>query len=179
MISRELVDKSVFSIKLNRDVNQPTGELLLGGSDPSLYKGNISYVRLSGRDQWKIRMDDVLVNDVSFSSTNLAVIDSGLYKIHVPYRSFENLHRTIGTNGRDEFDCSIFSSLPDVKLIVGGITFTLKPEDYVDINNGSCFSLFRQSQSYDNYWGLGVIFLRKSYTEFDIENERIGFAENA
>lgn len=57
MVNQQKVDKPVFSFWLNRDPEDPNGgTLILGGSDPDLYQGELYYVDLSAATYWQVSM---------------------------------------------------------------------------------------------------------------------------
>ncbi len=48
-----------FIIFCFRDVNgNPGGELLLGGSDPNHYSGELKYIGLANETYWEFKMDE-------------------------------------------------------------------------------------------------------------------------
>jgi hypothetical protein len=61
LVSQGLVDKAEFSFYLGNS-NEDAGELLLGGTDPAYYTGDITYVPLSSPTYWEITLDDCVVN---------------------------------------------------------------------------------------------------------------------
>ena len=68
----------------------------------------------------------------------------------------------------------------DVIFILAGKQFALKPRDYVfkmsQFNKTSCMSGFVGMNLPGSLWILGDIFIGQYYTEFDAENNRVGFA---
>mmetsp|Transcript_35089 Transcript_35089/g.34117 ORF Transcript_35089/g.34117 Transcript_35089/m.34117 type:complete len:94 (+) Transcript_35089:234-515(+) len=79
-------------------------------------------------------------------------------------------------------DCEGIEELPDVLLWLDNITYTLTPEDYVfkfEDNSGyQCAMGIVAAAFLDdlNYFILGNLFIRKYYTYFDMNHNRVGFA---
>ena len=58
MVKQRLVSRAVFSFWLSRDPSaKEGGEIILGGSDPSKYSGNFTYVELNNETYWQFTMD--------------------------------------------------------------------------------------------------------------------------
>ncbi|PSN56283.1 Lysosomal aspartic protease [Blattella germanica] len=82
-------------------------------------------------------------------------------------------------------DCSRLNSLPNIDFIISGKTFTLVPKSYIigsTDSNGDfvCVSGFLSSHgpiADEEIWILGDVFLDRFYVEFDVGQNRIGFAE--
>lgn len=79
------------------------------------------------------------------------------------------------------------SNFPNVTFTIGDQIFTLTPLQYLlilgDAQNGYiCFSVFLGSNSLSttstSFWILGDYFLYRTYTIFDIGQNRVGFAKS-
>ena len=79
------------------------------------------------------------------------------------------------------------SKFPNITFIIGDQPFTLTPLQYLlilgDAQNGYvCFSVFFPSNSLSTnsvpFWILGDYFLYRTYTIFDIGQNRVGFAKS-
>ncbi|EFN60900.1 Renin [Camponotus floridanus] len=80
-------------------------------------------------------------------------------------------------------DCDQISQLPTIQFILGGKAFNLTSKDYMfpglyeDISNKTiCRSGIVDFDRDDINWILGSIFIRRYYIEFDMKNNRLGFA---
>ena len=61
LVAQGLVENPEFSFFLGNS-NEEAGELLLGGTDPSYYTGDITYVPLLAPTYWEITLDDFVVD---------------------------------------------------------------------------------------------------------------------
>ncbi|XP_024142458.1 nothepsin [Oryzias melastigma] len=191
MLAQKILDEPVFSFYLSRSTGKgvPEGELLLGGTDESLYIGPINWVPVSIKGYWQIRMDSVSVQGVSSLCRRgcEAIVDTGTSLIAGPPREVLKLHQLIGatpTNFGDfVVDCARLSSLPHVTFVLGGVEYTLTSEHYIRKETfGSrdlCFTGFMAAEIFSAegaLWILGDVFLTQYYTIFDKGQDRVGFA---
>lgn len=183
MWSQHLISKDIFSFYLARNgSSQQGGELILGGSDPKYYRGNISYVPVTHHGYWQFTVDSISVNGSAVKRNFQAIADTGTSLIAVgDYEAFVALNAKIGAKrvNADNFyvDCATVSSLPNVDIRIGGKDFSLEPNMYIYHSDGLCLSSFFYMADY--IWVLGDTFIGNFYTEFDLGNNRVGFAPAA
>lgn len=184
MVQQGLVSPPVFSFYLNRNPSaQPGGELIFGGSDPAHYISPFTYVPLSRRGYWQFKMDSVTVyvKGITVCQNGCqAIADTGTSLIVGPKGDIGTLNRAIGAiadqSGMMLVDCNKIYQLPKITFTIAGMEFTLNGEDYIIvINSNTCMSGLSPSNS--NLWILGDVFIGRYYTEFDMGNNRVGFAE--
>ncbi|XP_050321969.1 lysosomal aspartic protease-like [Bactrocera neohumeralis] len=181
--SQHLISKDIFSFYLARNgSSQQGGELILGGSDPKYYRGNISYVPVTQQGYWQFKVDSIAVNGTTVKQNFQAIADTGTSLIAVgDYEAFVTLNEKIGAKrvNADNFyvNCSTVASLPNVDIRIGGKNFSLAPSTYIHHSNGLCLSSFFYMADY--IWVLGDTFIGNFYTEFDLGNNRVGFATAA
>ncbi|XP_024888815.1 cathepsin D-like [Temnothorax curvispinosus] len=132
MIDKHVVSQLIFSFYLNRNHTDVIGgELILGGTDPSHYEGEFTYVNVTEEKYWQIIMDKIQVKNYIFCSEGCqASVDTGVSMIGGPALDIAVINREIGVkNGTVE--CDEISKLPDVNFIIGGKTFQLTGQDYI------------------------------------------------
>jgi hypothetical protein len=107
-----------------------------------------------------------------------AVIDSGTSVIVGPQKLIDELSVGIKVHRM----CRDIELLPDVTFTIDSIDYVLTWEDYVvqvtqdgvtECISGLMGSTFPPTF---NYMILGDVFMRKYYTYFDLNNNRVGFA---
>ncbi|XP_017850988.1 lysosomal aspartic protease [Drosophila busckii] len=175
MVSQGLVDQSVFSFYLARDgTSTHGGELIFGGSDASLYSGELSYVPISQEGYWQFAVDSMTFDGQSLCDNCQAIADTGTSLIVVTEEAYDILSNVLNTDENNYVDCATVDSLPTLKITIGGKQFDLSPAQYIIPSNGNCMSAFEYMGT--DFWILGDVFIGRYYTEFDLGNNRIGFA---
>ncbi|EDW82170.1 uncharacterized protein Dwil_GK25659 [Drosophila willistoni] len=183
MYEQGLVENAVFSFYLLRTNTAVSsiynegngGELILGGSDSTLYSGDLTYVPISQEGYWQFQMDGVNLGDNLLCSSCQAIADTGTSLLVVPTDVAQSILQILQImNDAYEVDCSLVPFLPSLYFQIGGTTFTLTPSDYIIMEGGVC-TLGIETMDTD-FWILGDIFIGFYYTEFDLANNRVGFA---
>lgn len=168
------------------------GELVLGGVDPNHYTGDFAYTPVidsaPGKvGYWALTMDDFKVNGQSVTSTRKAIVDSGTSLLAVPTADMAKIAQLVGAkkvlpfppfNKEYTVDCN--SPGPDLDIVIGGNTYTLKKEDYIIKDETIC--LFGMTgldvpAPAGPLYILGDVFMRAHYVKFDVGNKRLGFAQ--
>jgi hypothetical protein len=168
------------------------GELVLGGVDPNHYTGDFSYTAVidsaPGKvGYWAFQMDDFKVNGQSVTSVRKAIVDSGTSLLAAPTADVAKIAAAVGAkkvlpippfNKEYTVDCN--SPGPDIDIVIGGKTYTLKKEDYIIKDETIC--LFGMTgldvpAPAGPLYILGDVFMRAHYVKFDVGNKRLGFAQ--
>jgi len=190
MVNQQLVDSPVFSFWLNRNQEDPNGgQMILGGSDDTLYSGEMNYIPLSAKTYWQVDMASVDVSgagsDIACEGGCQAIMDTGTSLIAGPKAEINAINRAIGATiipitGEAMVDCKKIPDMPQINFGLGGKTYMLEAKDYVlqitQMGVTQCLSGFMGLQTPDGLWILGDVFLGKYYTEFDVGNARVGLA---
>merc|ERR1712023_472557 len=74
LINSKQMPEPVFAFYLG---HLSDGELTIGGVDDTKYSGDFSYVPLSSKDYWSVKLDGLKLNGDAIGSTQKAIVDSG------------------------------------------------------------------------------------------------------
>ncbi|EFN61155.1 Lysosomal aspartic protease, partial [Camponotus floridanus] len=183
MIQQRLVSSRIFSFNLNRNVSADFGgKFIFGGSDPAFYEGKITYVPVTHRGLWQITIDSIRLNNFTWCEKSCqANVDTSTWKIIGPEKDVSLINRLIEINSHGSINCSRIFHLPTITFNLGGKAFDLTGKDYIiRVNDKSiCVTVFwKHDLIYDDKmkWILGIPFMGRYYTEFDMEKNRVGFA---
>ncbi|XP_078500783.1 renin [Lissotriton helveticus] len=193
ILSEHVLKEEVFSVYYSRDTHLSTGgEIVLGGSDPNYYTGSFQYMDLIRSDNWQIGMKGISIGaELLFCSEGCSVaIDTGASYITGPAGSVSVLMKAVGATelaeGEYIVDCDKIHQLPDISFHMGGNAYTLKGPAYIlrqsQFGEEVCavaFSGLDIPPPTGPLWVLGASFIGQYYTEFDRQNNRIGFATSA
>mmetsp|Transcript_30161 Transcript_30161/g.45534 ORF Transcript_30161/g.45534 Transcript_30161/m.45534 type:complete len:190 (+) Transcript_30161:674-1243(+) len=186
MVAQKLLSKNVFSFKLAS--NESAGSaLVLGGTERSFYSGELAYTPVARAAKllpyWLVSATDIKVAGSSTKQCNwltgcYMVVDTGTSVLAGPPKAANALIEKIGTVASD---CSNVHTLPTISFTFSGKEFELGPDFYViraKGNNGSeqCILGIEGVDAGVPIWILGDPFLRKYYTVWDSDNNRVGFA---
>uniref|UniRef100_A0A3B3BED7 Cathepsin D-like n=1 Tax=Oryzias melastigma TaxID=30732 RepID=A0A3B3BED7_ORYME len=137
-MAAKLLPQNIFSVYISRDTAAELGgELILGGTDPQYFSGDLHYVNVTRKAYWQIQMDRVDVgNQLTLCKTGCqSIVDTGTSLMVGPAAEIRALHKAIGAlpllMGEYFIDCKKIPSLPVISFNIGGKMFNLTGEDYV------------------------------------------------
>mmetsp|Transcript_10003 Transcript_10003/g.37842 ORF Transcript_10003/g.37842 Transcript_10003/m.37842 type:complete len:339 (-) Transcript_10003:2067-3083(-) len=185
-VAQGAVDEGVFCFYLGKEDGQD-GELMLGGYDESYYKGEINWINLKSATYWELELEGVAVAGSDVSTGDKAIVDSGTSLITGPTKAIKEIAKLVGAHsfiaGEYIVNCDKASEMPDISFSLGGMVYTLSPEDYL-IPDGQKLCLFAfmgldVPRPNGPLWILGDVFMRKYTSIFDYTNKRVGLALSA
>ncbi|XP_073324650.1 pepsin A-like [Pagrus major] len=169
--------QNMFSMYLSSSVEGSM--LVLGGTDPSYYTGDIKWIPLhQASNFWNILIQSITINGntVACSASCEAIVDSGTSAIIGASSDITNINGWLGAMS-EQYDyasvsCSNVKLLPDIVFNINGYSFALPPSAYVMKSASGCRTGFAPGP-----WILGEVFMRQFYTAFDVGNNMVGFAQ--
>ncbi|XP_017050027.1 aspartic proteinase [Drosophila ficusphila] len=183
LVAQNLIKKAVFSIYLNRNGSNAIngGELILGGTDSSLYSGCLTYVPVSTPGYWQFTMESAKLGDFEFCEDCETILDVGTSLIVVPEQNLTIINEMLGVLNPNAsttvflVNCSRISEFPDIVFTIARKDFRMKPTEYVLRYGDTCVSGFTGLKG-NSLLILGEIFLGAYYTVYDIVHKLIGIA---
>ena len=145
MVSQELLEKNVFSLKFPSGPLSPplsdvrtSGELMFGDTNPALYTGQFSTMPLTNRSEhmWAVDAQSISFGDderFRLDLNNTIASFSASSFIALPGRLAWNLTEAIGAKPHGIFywiPCETRENLPDLTFVLGGHSFSITAFEY-------------------------------------------------
>lgn len=181
---QQKINDAVFTFYLpNHD--KETGYLTIGGIDSAFYEGDIHYEPLTHDLYWQISMKAIFGNSVMDKVE--VIVDSGTSVIVAPTNFVKKFFEEAGVIKVPFLpfyvsDCDN-EKLPVLKFVTKNNEYTLEPEYYLepilDVDKSLCMIYILPLDFYTSGETiiLGDPFMRKYFTVFDYDQERIGLAK--
>lgn len=155
--------------------------LVMPGTDDSLYTGELIYHDVIEKKYWSLNLTTIKVGDTIVPNVDeyKGVIDSGTSLI---VGSNEIIDPILAKIGKIDATCANLTGLPDVTFTFDELEYTLSSDDYVvkvtALGQTQCVLGIAASAfpTGFNYLIIGDVFMRKFYSHFDKNNDRVGFA---
>eukprot|EP00474_Spongospora_subterranea_P010419 CRZ10877.1 hypothetical protein [Spongospora subterranea] len=182
-----LLPQNMFSFYLPSRTGS-SGELVLGGYDKSHFTGDITWVPVSSETYWEVKVDSIGIEGRK-SACNTVIIDTGTSLIAGPKDEIDQMANKMGAfasplGGIYVISCGQAKSLPDFTIDMGGRKFVLSGPQYVMKVKVFGFPVCILGMvgldipaPRGPLWILGDTFIREYYSIFDVEKERVGFAD--
>lgn len=121
--SQGAVKKNSFAFKLSSE----NSSLFLGGTDDSLFTGDIEFHPVTGSGYWQIAGGSIALNNKTVKAKFDTIIDSGTTLIYGPVEDVKAFYAAIpgsevydAPSGMYAFPCD---SIPDISFTWGGNTW--------------------------------------------------------
>ncbi|XP_063156161.1 pepsin B-like [Candoia aspera] len=189
MMSQNQISEPIFSFYFSR---QPTvqygGELILGGIDPQMFTGEITWAPVIQQAYWQINIEEFTVGNQATgwcSEGCQGIVDTGTFLLTIPGQYLTDFLMAVKAPYENsyEVDCNNVQNMPTITFFINGSQFPLPPSAYVSNNNGYCAlaiePTYVPSPNGQPLWILGDVFLKEYYSIFDMGNNRVGFAPSA
>lgn len=177
--------KRTFALYLSAD----DSEVMIGGYDKDKAAEEMTWMKVNmGRGAWEVKMSDVTVAGkeqhlCSHTFGCLAELDSGCSGIGMPKGMAVALAEKIGFTGSLSQCEDPSRTLPAIGFVLGGKSFELSPDDYVEISKKDPHRCRLRFQDMAGAGGtisspvvLGRPFLLRYYSVYDRELLRVGLA---
>mmetsp|Transcript_37951 Transcript_37951/g.69192 ORF Transcript_37951/g.69192 Transcript_37951/m.69192 type:complete len:457 (-) Transcript_37951:99-1469(-) len=165
------------------------GEIAFGGYDPKRLNSPISWAPVADVDEgrWQVSISAIRVGNTTLDLCNgtrcLAALDHGTSYLGVPGSIGAYIGRQISAAGPEHCE---ESKVPDLQIDLNGMTLSVPVQDYSvstrSHKGGPCFpemEVHRMDESLSpgsHLFILGESVLRRYYTIYDQDSNRIGFS---
>ncbi|KAF7978615.1 hypothetical protein HWV62_45358 [Athelia sp. TMB] len=184
MVDQGAASDAVFAFKLASSGS----ELTLGGTDPSLYTGDFTYVPVTDKGYWQVELGGLSVNNKPVFSLGpiASIIDTGTTLIIGDTARVTEFYSQV--SGAKELGDGMWSvpcnAIPQASLTFGGQKFAISSSAFnlgqVTEGSSDCVGgLTTNDEVAAEFWVVGDVFLQNVYTAFDVANARVGFAQLA
>ena len=171
---------AVFSFFIPESITHTTGELTIGGIDPTHFTGqlvNSPAIHITDIGYWITNFDSIAVGSTVTTTQQPCIIDSGTTVMLMGNATVDVLHNQLGSKlGNCQ---QIAASGPVLKFRVGGGEFNISGSAYqYQLSDSDCSGIVSDTISVagvDMYL-LGDTFIRIVFTVFDVKNKQLRFA---
>merc|ERR1719261_2458102 len=177
LVENKALKKPLFSVFLS-DSDIENSEITFGDVKQEHMATNMVWEPVS-RDTgyWQGQIEDITINNKkqSLCQDCQVAVDTGTSQLAGPTDVINDLSKRLNVKS----DCSNYKDLPNLGFVMGDNILNMKPQDYVAKGSDGCeVSLMPLDVPPPNgpLFIFGDPFLRKYYTSYDRENNKVGFA---
>ena len=202
MLDQDLLDEPIVSFYFSDNSNEGNeSEAVFGGVNNAHFTGDLVKINVRRKAYWEVDLETIDFGEDTHTLENTgAVLDTGSSLISLPSDLAELLNYEIGAKrsrtGHWTVECDKRDSFPDLTFTLAGHKFSIGPYDYILEVSGSCISSFTGVGKSFRYicWlysdvapldfsgpgslvHLGVPFLRRWYSVYDLGDNSVGLAK--
>ncbi|CAD8100665.1 unnamed protein product [Paramecium primaurelia] len=200
LYNHKIIDSKQFGLLLDDQICSVNSLLTLGKPNQSNYVGQLQYINTTKSELWNVYANSVFIfngthQQMLESNKQLILFDSGTSKIMLSSKKFHSLHNIFNDdynlnceqvkhNYFHELVCHFTTQFPHLILNINSqLNLTLLPQDYISYCGYNYFLQYRcylnfQNLDNDDEIILGVVFLQKYYTHYDLQTQQIGIAQS-
>lgn len=175
------IENALFTFYLPSH-DKESGYLTIGGIEEKFYEGDLTYEKLNHDLFWQINLN-IRFGSATFDKAN-GIVDSGTSIITAPSSFVKEFFKNAEVIKLPYIPFYITlcknNNLPTLEFESENHKYTLEPEFYLeplkDVDETLCMVYILPVDINENTFILGDPFMRKYYTVFDYDNERVGFA---
>merc|ERR1719484_432366 len=177
LVKSKTLRQSLFSVFLS-DSEMESSEITFGAiKDEHMVTPMFWQPVARDSGYWQVQIEDITINNKKQTLCNdcQVAVDTGTSQLAGPTDVIQELSKRLDVHT----DCSNYKTLPNLGFVMGDHVLNLKPQDYVDKGSDGCeVSLMPLDVPPPNgpLFIFGDPFLRKYYTSYDRENNKVGFA---
>jgi hypothetical protein len=127
-----------------------------------------------------IRTTQVIID----TGTSFTLVPKGDYRIIMSYFYSQGYDCQVDRSMYNLFVCRCtdadYARYPTLEVMMGGTAYKLAPTNYIERQDGVCaFKFMTMEMSGPSaFWIMGIPFFQNYYSVFDLQNQRVGFAES-
>ncbi|TGZ75305.1 hypothetical protein CRM22_000421 [Opisthorchis felineus] len=186
MFSQNMISRRLFTFIFKKDGS--SGTLIFGDFTKQHIPGIVTYVPViwdaGSKDEWIIKITSITLEDggTILASDLSALIDTGAFKTYLPTSFMKNLFAGVWKQmdlGNHVVRCDAMYLMPTLRMNLEGHQLKWEPSQYIEqLGIGQCRSLVEGVNLPSTYNAIiGLSFLRHFSVVYDVDNERVGFAE--
>ncbi|EDV48725.1 lysosomal aspartic protease [Drosophila erecta] len=184
MCSEDVISSCKFAICMKGGgTSSRGGALMFGSSSTSAYSGSNSYTYtpVTKQGYWQFTLQDIYVGSTKVAGSAQAIVDSGTSLITAPTAIYNKINEIIGCTATSSGECwmKCAKKIPDFAFVVAGKKLVVKGNKMklkVRTKRGKTVCISAVTEMPGEPVILGDAFIRHFCTEFDLANNRIGFA---